>query len=65
MAVDFFGTNDSWAERPDVATLPLEQIDAMFRGFQVIDRSVRDEDGRFLADKKRWHVITTLARKLR
>ena len=65
MAVDFFGTNDSWAERPDVATLPLEQIDAMFRGFQVIDRSVRDEDGLFLADKKRWHVITTLARKLR
>lgn len=64
MAVDFFGTNDSWAERPDVATLPLEQIDAMFRGFQVIDRSIRDEDGRFLADKKHWHVITTLARKL-
>lgn len=64
MAVDFFGTNDSWAERPDVATLPLEQIDAMFRGFQVMDRSIRDEDGRFLADKKHWHVITTLARKL-
>ena len=64
-AVDFFGTNDTWAERPDVATLPLEQIDAMFRDFQVIDRAVRDEDGRFLADKKHWHVITTLARKLR
>src|SRR5699024_8293663 len=26
--------------------------------------SVRDEDGRFLADKKHCHVITTLARKL-
>ncbi|WP_422117177.1 class I SAM-dependent methyltransferase [Brachybacterium sp. UNK5269] len=64
MAVDMFGINDSWAERPDVATLPLEEIDAMFRGFQIIDRSVRDEDGRFLADKKHWHVITTLARKL-
>ena len=64
MAVDFFGTNDTWAERSDVATLPLEEIDEMFRGFQVIDRSVRDEDGRFLADKKHWHVITTLARKL-
>ena len=65
MAVDFFGTNDSWAELPDVATLRLEEIDAMFRGFHVIDRSVRDEDGRFLADKKHWHVITTLARKVR
>ncbi|WP_114854992.1 trans-aconitate 2-methyltransferase [Brachybacterium sp. YJGR34] len=64
MATDVFGTNDSWAARSDVATLPLEEIDAMFRGFQVIDRSVRDEDGRFLADKKHWHVITTLARKL-
>src|SRR5699024_1355834 len=65
MAVDFFGTNDSWAERPDVATLPLEEIDAMFRDFQVIDRSVRHEHGRFLADKTHWHVMTTLARKLR
>lgn len=65
IAVDFFGVNDSWADRPDIATLTLEEIDAKFRGFQVIDRSVRDEDGRFLADKKHWHVITTLARKLR
>ena len=64
MAVDMFGTNDTWADRPDIATLPLEEIDAMFRGFQIIDRSVRDEDGRFLADRKHWHVITTLARKL-
>ena len=64
MAVDFFGTNDSWAERPEVATLPLEEIDEMFRGFQIIDRAIRDEDGRFLADKKHWHVITTLARKM-
>lgn len=64
MAVDVFGTNDSWADRPDIATLSMPEIDAMFRGFQIIDRSVRDEDGRFLADKKHWHVITTLARKL-
>ncbi|MGO1977448.1 MAG: class I SAM-dependent methyltransferase [Brachybacterium tyrofermentans] len=64
MAVDLFGTNDTWADRPDIATLPLHEIDAMFRGFQIIDRTVRDEDGRFLADKKHWHVITTLARKL-
>lgn len=63
MAVDMFGVNDTWADRPDIATLPLEQIDAMFRGFHIIDRTVRDEDGRFLADKKHWHVITTLARK--
>lgn len=65
MAVDLFGTNDTWADRSDVATLPLHEIDEMFQGFQVIDRTVRDEDGRFLADKKHWHVITTLARKLR
>lgn len=62
-AVDMFGINDSWAERGDIATLALEEIDEMFRDFQVIDRSVRDEDGRFLADRKHWHVITTLARK--
>ena len=43
---------------PTSPTLPLHEIDAMFRGFQIIDRTVRDEDGRFLADKKHWHVIT-------
>lgn len=64
MAVDMFGVNDSWADRGDIATFSYEEIDEMFRGFHVIDRSVRDEDGRFLADKKHWHVITTLARKL-
>ncbi|WP_029362775.1 class I SAM-dependent methyltransferase [Brachybacterium squillarum] len=63
MAVDLFSTNDSWAERPDIATPSREQIDEMFRGFQIVERSERDEDGRFLADRKHWHVITTLARK--
>ena len=63
MAVDVIGRNDSWAERDDIAALDAPQIDAMFRGFQVLDRSIRDEDGRFQADKKHWHVITTLARK--
>ena len=51
------------AGRDDIAALDAPQIDAMFRGFQVLDRSIRDEDGRFQADKKHWHVITTLARK--
>lgn len=64
LAVDLFGANDSWAERPDIATLESDEIDRMFKGFQVTDRSVRDEDGRFLADRKHWHVITTLARKM-
>ena len=63
MAVDLIGDHASWADRPEVATLHAAQIDAMFRGFQVLDRSIRDEDGRFQTDKKHWHVITTLARK--
>lgn len=64
LAVDLFGPHDSWADRPDIATLGLEEIDRMFRGFHITDRSVRDEDGRFLNERKHWHVITTLARKL-
>src|SRR5699024_6710364 len=63
-AVDMFGTDAARAVGPDMATLPVEAIDARFRGFQIIDRSVRDEDGRVLADRKHCHVITTLARKL-
>jgi hypothetical protein len=37
----------------------------MFKGFAVLDRDVRNEDGRsYQSDKKHWHVITTLARRL-
>ncbi|MFC0674175.1 class I SAM-dependent methyltransferase [Brachybacterium hainanense] len=63
MAVDLFGEEDTWAERPDVATLSTAQIEEMFSRFQVLDRQVRNEDGRFWDGKKHWHVITILARK--
>ncbi|EWS80641.1 class I SAM-dependent methyltransferase [Brachybacterium phenoliresistens] len=63
MAVDLFGEQDTWAERPDVATLSTAQISSMFSRFQILEREVRDEDGRFFDGKKHWHVITTLARK--
>jgi trans-aconitate methyltransferase len=65
MAVDLFGDDDTWAERDDIATLSAQQIGEMFRGFRVLDREVRNEDGRsYQSDKKHWHVITTLARRL-
>lgn len=63
IAVDLFGEKDSWAERSDIATLPLEQIDEMFSGLEILERHVRDEDGRSFAEgKKHWHVVETLAR---
>lgn len=65
LAVDLFGENDSWGGRPDIATLSAQRIGEMFRGFQILDRSIRDEDGRtFSGDRKHWHVISTLARRL-
>ncbi|WP_259559122.1 class I SAM-dependent methyltransferase [Brachybacterium sillae] len=63
-AVDLFGDRDTWADRDDIATLDQRQIDEMFRGFSVLHREVRDEDGRSWVGKKHWHIITVLARKL-
>lgn len=67
VAVDLFGEEDSWAQRPDISTLSTQQISDMFTGMQVLDRTVRNEDGRFFngSGKKHWHVITMLARKRR
>lgn len=65
IAVDLFGESDSWAEREDIATLSAQEIGEMFRGFRVLDREVRNEDGRsYSSAKKHWHVISTLARRL-
>lgn len=65
MAVDLYGEDDTWASRDDIATLSAQQIGEMFRGFRVLDRDVRNEDGRsYNANKKHWHVISTLARRL-
>lgn len=66
LAVDVFGDKDSWTDSEDIATLSHAEIDQMFSGLQILDRVVRDEDGRsFRDDKKHWHVISTLARRPR
>lgn len=62
-AVDFFGPRDTWAERPDIAVTDDAALSAMLTRFQILDRVVRDEAGRFMDERKHWHVISVLARK--
>ena len=62
-AVDVFGPRDSWAERPDIAITDDAALTAMFARFQILDRFVRDEAGRFMDERKHWHVISVLARR--
>lgn len=68
LAVDLFGTRDSWADRPDIAVVSDEQIEQMFAGTRIFGREVRDEDGRSIAAgtdaRKHWHVITLIARRV-
>lgn len=65
LAVDLFGDRDTWAERPDIATLSALEIEGMLEGFEVIEHDVRDEDGRSYADgKKHWHVHSIIARRV-
>ncbi len=66
IAVDLFGDKDTWVENEEIATLSLEQIDAMFEGLHIVRREVRDEDGRsFDGEKKHWHVHSVMARRAR
>lgn len=62
-AVDLFGPRDTWSERPDIAMTDDATLASMFAPFHIMDRRVRDEAGRFMDERKHWHVISVLARK--
>src|SRR5699024_11629274 len=61
MAVDMFGTNDTWADRPDIVTLQVEEIDALFRGIQFFDCSVRVDADRLLSTCMYESTLHTIA----
>lgn len=63
VVVDLFGEHDTWAGDDSVATFTGAEIDAMLEGMRIVQREIRDEDGRDFADgKKHWHVHTLVAR---
>ena len=69
----FVGPNDAWAdpdfvleEDPDLEVLihSEAEIDVLLRGFDILERDVKDYDGETaLGSKKHWHLISVVARK--
>ncbi|MBU2864744.1 class I SAM-dependent methyltransferase [Reinekea forsetii] len=64
---DFMGPNDSWADGKFALTCPLTKAEvlALFKQFEVLEFSERDETGQTVAGiQKHWHTYSVIAKKL-
>lgn len=62
-AGNFFGLNDSWAGKKDMAFHTEAQVRGMFDRFEIESFHERDEDGEATTGPKHWHVFTVIAKK--
>ena len=62
-AGQFFGVRDSWADSPDMTFHTEEQVQALFRKFELESFVELDEDGSAVSGPKHWHVFMVIARK--
>ena len=62
LAVNIFGTNDTWAGTPGMNFHTLDQVHELLAGLDVIRLDEEDEDGDSLAGPKHWHVFDVVAR---
>lgn len=63
-AGQFFGVNDSWADKKDMTFHTAEQVREMFSGFEIESFHEQDEDGEATTGPKHWHVFTVIAKKV-
>jgi SAM-dependent methyltransferase len=61
----FFGPHDSWASTPDMTFQTREELQLLFRGFDVHVLREQDEDGPAVSGPKHWHVFHVIANKRR
>ena len=63
-AGQFFGVNDTWANREDMMFHTEEQVRSMFTDFEIESLHEQDEDGEATTGPKHWHVFTVIAKKM-
>jgi len=63
-AGQFFGVNDSWADKKDMTFHTEEQVRVLFDDFEIESFHEQDEDGEATTGPKHWHVFTVIARKI-
>ncbi len=63
VAVDLFGVNDAWADRPNMTFLTAAEATALAAGLTVEHWHEQDEMGPAYSGPKHWHVFELIARR--
>ena len=61
---NFFGINDSWANRPNMVFFTKEEVIKLFSSFEIINFKEVAKNGKTaLGVEKHWHVFNVIAKK--
>lgn len=61
---NFFGINDSWANRPNMTFFTKEEVIKLFSSFEIINFKEVAKNGKTaLGIEKHWHVFNVIAKK--
>ena len=61
---NFFGINDTWANRPNMTFFTKEEVIKLFSSFEIINFKEAEKNGRTaLGVEKHWHVFNVIAKK--
>lgn len=61
---NFFGKNDTWANRPNMTFFSKEDVMNLFTSFEIIDFNEVERDGKTaLGVEKHWHILNVIAKK--
>ena len=64
-AGQLFGVNDSWAKLPDRSHQTRDEVEALFKAFEIEQLTEEERDGTDCTGQgKRWHVFHVVARKV-
>lgn len=61
---NFFGVNDTWANRPNMTFFIKEEVIELFSSFEIINFKEVEKNGKTaLGIEKHWHVFNVIAKK--
>ena len=61
---NFFGVNDTWANRPNMTFFIKEEVIELFSSFEIINFKEIEKNGKtVLGVEKHWHVFNVIAKK--
>ena len=61
---NFFGINDTWANRPNMTFFTKEEVIKLFSSFEIINFKEVEKNGKTaLGVEKHWHVFNVIAKK--